>query len=283
MKDILDIIHKVSNEIDNGRTVPSIGYAVSEEVGELSKEIRVKYMPDCYKDGDKDGILGEACDIVISTIDLMYVEGYTKEDIINTIIKKTTAWKNKATKSNNVLSNKTMDIINNINNHKLNVLRIYNYMLHNLKSTDFGLCETLYNNKHRFINHDDYLLRDDVIDTLDKLIPDKNDDMYVEKVIDAWNKVSVYDVENIKYYKKNSMEITDIIVLETIADLLDSYMTYDNALNNLSFEKYAKAVLNYYVDSNNRKKFEKLITIIQNDLDNYDISGFYELLYIAYS
>ncbi|MGL5712921.1 MAG: hypothetical protein ACRCX2_07875 [Paraclostridium sp.] len=93
----MTIIKRVADVgINNGRTVPSVMMAVAEECGELAKEVRVKYMADCYKEGDEDGILGEGCDIIIATIDLMLLEGYTEADIDKVINKKINKWKEKA-------------------------------------------------------------------------------------------------------------------------------------------------------------------------------------------
>lgn len=284
MKDILDIVFDTSNKIDNGRTVQSIGYAVSEEVGELSKEIRVKYMPDCYKTGDKDGILGEACDILISTIDLMYVEGCSKEDIINTIVKKTNAWKNKATGSNKKISKKALEIIQIINNHKVNMLRIYNYMLNNLKCNNFNLCETLYNSRDKFISHDDYILNNDVLLTLEKFIPNMDSTRVdnTNKVIEYCNKVAEFDTHNIKYYSKHKIEITDGVILECIADLLDTYLSHSKAFKGMNFSRYVTTVLRFYIPQNKCNEFSNLINDIQKDLDIYDVDGFSELLHTAY-
>ncbi|MGL5803192.1 MAG: hypothetical protein ACRCX7_11460 [Cetobacterium sp.] len=93
----MTIIKRVADVgIDNGRTVPSVMMAITEECGELAKEVRVKHMPDCYKKGDVDGILGEGCDIIISTIDLMLLEGYAESDIDKVINDKISKWKEKA-------------------------------------------------------------------------------------------------------------------------------------------------------------------------------------------
>lgn len=94
MDNILDIIFKASKNVKNKRKTPSVMLAVTEEVGELAKEVRVKYSNDCYKKGDVDGILGESCDILLSTVDILCLEGYTKEDIVNKIRLKISKWEN---------------------------------------------------------------------------------------------------------------------------------------------------------------------------------------------
>lgn len=91
------IIKRIKDiNINNGRTVPSVMMAVAEECGELAKEVRVKYMPDCYKTEGDDGIIGEGCDVIISTLDLMLLEGYTEEQILAVMDYKISKWKSKA-------------------------------------------------------------------------------------------------------------------------------------------------------------------------------------------
>lgn len=91
------IIKRIKDvNIENGRTVPSVMMAISEECGELAREVRVKHMPDCYKEEGVDGILGEGCDVVISTIDLMLLEGYSEEQIEKMIDSKLSKWISKA-------------------------------------------------------------------------------------------------------------------------------------------------------------------------------------------
>lgn len=93
---LMTTVQYTSNSIKNGRTVPSIFLSVTEEIGEIAQEIRVKHMPDCYKEGDVDGILGESCDAMIGLLDLLFVEGYTQEEINETIARKCAKWRSKA-------------------------------------------------------------------------------------------------------------------------------------------------------------------------------------------
>lgn len=95
---ILDIIKNVSEKIKNNRHPKYIILKVFEEVGELAKEIKAKYDTNGYEKKGKDGILGEGCDSLITIIDLLLIEGYTKEDILKTIDKKCNKWNEKANK-----------------------------------------------------------------------------------------------------------------------------------------------------------------------------------------
>lgn len=93
-KDIYSIISTFSKNIGIPRKPKDVFLQVVEEVGELGKEIRVKYDDNYYKKGDIDGILGESCDILIALIDILTLEGFTKEEIEETIIKKCMKWEN---------------------------------------------------------------------------------------------------------------------------------------------------------------------------------------------
>lgn len=92
---MFNLIETYSKEIQNGRTPMGVSFAIMEEVGELARELRVKYDDTCYKEEGKDGILGESCDILISLIDLLVLEGFTEEQILETIKEKCEKWKNK--------------------------------------------------------------------------------------------------------------------------------------------------------------------------------------------
>ena len=92
---MFNLIKTYSKEIQNGRTPVGVSFAIMEEVGELARELRVKYDDSCYKEEGKDGILGETCDILVSLIDLLILEGYTEEQVINTIKNKCEKWKSK--------------------------------------------------------------------------------------------------------------------------------------------------------------------------------------------
>lgn len=88
-------VENVSKKINNGRTPDKVFYQLVEEVGELSKEVRTKYDPTSYKKEGVDGILGESCDILISLLDFLMLQGFKEEQIIETIVKKCNKWENK--------------------------------------------------------------------------------------------------------------------------------------------------------------------------------------------
>lgn len=82
-----------SKRIVNGRTVKDVMCSVSEEVGELATEVRIKY-GQSYKEPGKDGIQGEAIDAIAAILDLMYVDNpsITKEEILRTLDYKLNKW-----------------------------------------------------------------------------------------------------------------------------------------------------------------------------------------------
>lgn len=94
-KDLINTIYNTAEVIKNGRTPTSVFLSISEEVGELAKELNVKYQESCYKTGDEDGILGESCDVLIGVIDLLFLEGHSREEILSTLESKLSKWKSK--------------------------------------------------------------------------------------------------------------------------------------------------------------------------------------------
>ena len=68
---IIDNIFKISDSIDDGRTIKDIFAYTIEEVGELATEINIetgysKKLP------SEDGILGEAIDSIICLVDIIH-------------------------------------------------------------------------------------------------------------------------------------------------------------------------------------------------------------------
>lgn len=86
-----------AKRINNGRTVQDVFLHLTSEVGELSDEIAVKYG---IIDGEpgKDGIFGEAVDIIAAALDLIYVDNpdITEEDVLEYLHTKLQKWESKA-------------------------------------------------------------------------------------------------------------------------------------------------------------------------------------------
>ena len=92
-KDVLE----VAKRIDNDRTVQDIFLHITSEVGELSDEIAIKYGLSKEQPG-KDGIFGEAVDIIASVLDLIYIDNpdVTEEEIVAYLRLKLAKWESKA-------------------------------------------------------------------------------------------------------------------------------------------------------------------------------------------
>lgn len=75
---LFDNIIAYSNDIKNDRTVDTVILSNIEELGELSSEVYVKVFGS-YKQKGKDGVLGEAIDLLSSIVDLSYVYGCHNE------------------------------------------------------------------------------------------------------------------------------------------------------------------------------------------------------------
>lgn len=94
---ILSKVYETGNRIKNDRDISGIFMQAVSEIGELGEEVRIKTDKTYYrKDEGKDGILGEACDVIIAVTDLLNIAGYTLEDIDRVITSKLNKWEYKA-------------------------------------------------------------------------------------------------------------------------------------------------------------------------------------------
>ncbi len=86
-----------AKRINNGRTVDDVFRHLTSEVGELSDEISIKYGIIDAEPG-KDGVFGEAVDIIAAVLDLIYVDNpdVTEEDILEYLRTKLQKWESKA-------------------------------------------------------------------------------------------------------------------------------------------------------------------------------------------
>ena len=93
---IFNTVIETSKRIKNGRTPFEVFCSVEEEVGELAKEMRIKYGRS-YKTADEDGVFGECVDIISALIDLMYLDNpdLTEEEILPYLKKKLNKWETK--------------------------------------------------------------------------------------------------------------------------------------------------------------------------------------------
>lgn len=87
----------MSRRIKDGRTIPDIQYKLSEEFGELGQELLIAAGKH-YKKPGKDGVIGEALDIIVCCIDMIYNhdKDVTEEQLAVMIQKKLEKWLEKA-------------------------------------------------------------------------------------------------------------------------------------------------------------------------------------------
>lgn len=70
----------------------SVFFSLSEEVGELATELAIDEGHSKKKRGE-DGIRGEAADIILCALDIMYLDGCTEDQIIELIRAKNEKWR----------------------------------------------------------------------------------------------------------------------------------------------------------------------------------------------
>lgn len=89
---------KYSDQIKNGRNSFYVLSKCTEELGELSVEVQIKEGVS-YKQPGKDGVVGEAIDLITCLIDMIHINypELTEEDLLAIAIPKLEKWKEKAT------------------------------------------------------------------------------------------------------------------------------------------------------------------------------------------
>ncbi len=91
--DLISKTFAVSDGVENGRSLTDVLAHMMSEVGELSTEIMI----DCgrsYKDPDKDGVVGEAVDVILCALDIirLYDPAMSVDDILLTADAKLKKW-----------------------------------------------------------------------------------------------------------------------------------------------------------------------------------------------
>jgi hypothetical protein len=86
---------EVAKRVKDGRTVRDVMEFLVSEVGELSDEIAIKYGIS-NKEPGKDGVFGEAVDVIAAALDLIFVDDPTKteEDVVDYLRLKLQKWEN---------------------------------------------------------------------------------------------------------------------------------------------------------------------------------------------
>jgi hypothetical protein len=90
-------IFQVSDEIDNGRTASDIVKYSMTELGELAEEVIIDEGRS-YKAPGKDGVVGEALDLIACAADMIRTQApdLTEDQLLEIIEPKLQKWKSKA-------------------------------------------------------------------------------------------------------------------------------------------------------------------------------------------
>lgn len=89
--DIIETILEASRRIINSRTVYSVNKHLQGEADELDYEV---FLTVSGAEAGKDGILGEAVDVILCAVDLIYKDNpnITKEEILAKVKEKLDKW-----------------------------------------------------------------------------------------------------------------------------------------------------------------------------------------------
>lgn len=93
---MIKTIFDTSRRIKNGRNRQSVLAYLMEEVGELATEVNIKEGHSNKGEG-KDGIVGEAVDVILCAVDMIFVNNpeVTEEEVQAIIESKLSKWRNK--------------------------------------------------------------------------------------------------------------------------------------------------------------------------------------------
>lgn len=97
MKTLVDIITDASAEIKNDRTIQDILNHAMTELGELALEVQIAEGKS-YKQPGKDGVVGEALDVIACMVDIIYTHYgvlATEEYMISLMKPKLDKWQEK--------------------------------------------------------------------------------------------------------------------------------------------------------------------------------------------
>jgi len=108
---LISEIFSASDAIENNRTVQDVLNHTVTELGELAMEVIIE-QGKSYKQPGKDGIVGEAIDVIACAVDIIRVHApeLTEEDLIRLALPKLAKWKNKATEVHNKRILTTLDV-----------------------------------------------------------------------------------------------------------------------------------------------------------------------------
>lgn len=99
MNNIIEEILEACTDVEGKRNPHSTLAYLMEEVGELATEVNIR-QGFSKKDPGEDGVIGEAADVILCAIDLIYQDNpfTTSYDIEEVIKSKLNKWKNEGNK-----------------------------------------------------------------------------------------------------------------------------------------------------------------------------------------
>ncbi len=91
--DLISKTFAVSDSVENGRLLTDVLAHMMSEVGELSTEIMIA-CGRSYKDPDRDGVVGEAVDVILCALDVirLYDPTVSVDDVLQTADAKLKKW-----------------------------------------------------------------------------------------------------------------------------------------------------------------------------------------------
>lgn len=94
---IIELVLVYSRRIKDGRTQGKVLNHLTEEQGELATEVRINEGEKLQAHGP-DGVIGEAVDVIINAIDMIYLENpeITEAELHHVVLRKCMKWETKA-------------------------------------------------------------------------------------------------------------------------------------------------------------------------------------------
>lgn len=91
--DLISKTFAVSDSVDNGRLLADVLAHMMSEVGELSTEVMIA-CGRSYKEPDKDGVIGEAVDVILCALDIirLYDPTASVDDVLQIADAKLKKW-----------------------------------------------------------------------------------------------------------------------------------------------------------------------------------------------
>lgn len=95
---LFGVVRNACMAVDDGRQPHNVLASITEEVGELAREIEIAHGIS-YKESGPDGVIGEALDMIASGLDVIYLErpDITERELVELVRPKMKKWIENAT------------------------------------------------------------------------------------------------------------------------------------------------------------------------------------------